>query len=131
MSVDPMHDDELGVGKGIVMHILRLLQAQGGGATEEFDARSVLSKTTTALTPLIASSFRQVPTFGRDTIRKFGGSVSSLKKKTARGFEDIMQVSLCHPFPEERGSNTLTVLDTCPRGFASRTTQRANPRSCF
>lgn len=37
-------------------------------------------------------SFRQVPTFGRDTIRKFGGSVSSLKKMTARGFEDIIQV---------------------------------------
>jgi len=37
-------------------------------------------------------SFRQVPTFGRDTIRKFGGSVSSLTKMTARGFEDIIQV---------------------------------------
>lgn len=43
-------------------------------------------------TDLMAHSFRQVPTFGRDTIRKFGGSVSSLTKMTARGFEDILQV---------------------------------------
>jgi hypothetical protein len=48
-------------------------------------------------TSLMVHSFRQVPTFGRDTIRKFGGSVSSLKKMTARGFEDIIQVS---PFIE-------------------------------
>jgi hypothetical protein len=37
--------------------------------------------------------FRQVPTFGRDTIRSFGGSVSALKKLAARDFEDIFQVS--------------------------------------
>jgi len=33
----------------------------------------------------------QVPTFGRDTIRSFGGSVSALKKLAARDFEDILQ----------------------------------------
>ena len=37
--------------------------------------------------------FRQVPTFGRDTIRKFGGSVSAMKKLAGRDFEDILQVS--------------------------------------
>ena len=47
---------------------------------------------------LMTHSFRKVPTFGRDTIRRFGGSVSSLKNKTARGFEDIIQVS-----PRPRG----------------------------
>jgi hypothetical protein len=36
--------------------------------------------------------FRQVPTFGRDTIRKFGGSVSAMKKLAGRDFEDILQV---------------------------------------
>ena len=48
------------------------------------------SKTVPILT---TCSFQQVPTFGCDTIRRFGGSVSSTKKMTARGFEDIIQVS--------------------------------------
>jgi hypothetical protein len=47
MAVDLMHDVELGVGKAISMHIFRLLMAEGGGAIEEFDARSVLSRAKT------------------------------------------------------------------------------------
>jgi len=43
MAVDLMHDAELGFGKGTVLHILRLLLAEGGNATEEFDTRSALS----------------------------------------------------------------------------------------
>ena len=37
-----MHDVELGVGKAVVLHIIWLLAAEGGGALEEFDARLVL-----------------------------------------------------------------------------------------
>ncbi|KAG6905235.1 hypothetical protein DXG01_004056 [Tephrocybe rancida] len=36
-------------------------------------------------------SFRLVPTFGRDTIRKFARSVSELKKMAARDYEDLLQ----------------------------------------
>jgi len=36
--------------------------------------------------------FRLVPTFGRDTIRRFSSNVSGLTKLTARDFEDILQV---------------------------------------
>ena len=36
--------------------------------------------------------FRLVPTFSRDTIRRFGGSVSAMKKLAGQDFEDIMQV---------------------------------------
>lgn len=93
MAVDIMHDVELGDGKAFITHVLRLFQAEGGGAIEEFDARLVLSNGK-SITLLNVRSFRKVPTFGRDTIRRFGGSVSSLKKMTARGFEDIIQVSL-------------------------------------
>jgi hypothetical protein len=39
------------------------------------------------------SRFRQVPTFGRDTIRRFSSNISELKKLAARDFEDILQVS--------------------------------------
>jgi hypothetical protein len=44
MAVDLMHDVELGVAKAIVLHILWLLIAEGGGMLEEFDARSVPSE---------------------------------------------------------------------------------------
>lgn len=37
-------------------------------------------------------SFRFVPTFGRDTIRRFSNNVSGMKKLAARDFEDILQV---------------------------------------
>ena len=36
--------------------------------------------------------YRQVPTFGRDTIRKFTENVSEMKKMTAGNFEDLLQV---------------------------------------
>ena len=42
-----------------------------------------------ALTP---PRFRQIPTFGRFTIRRFHNNVSEMKKLAARDFEDILQV---------------------------------------
>lgn len=38
-------------------------------------------------------SFRSVPTFGRDTIRRFSNNASAMKKLAARDFEDLLQVS--------------------------------------
>ena len=38
-------------------------------------------------------SYRRVPTFGRDTIRRFSGNASAMKKLAARDFEDLLQVS--------------------------------------
>lgn len=37
--------------------------------------------------------FREVPTFGRGTIRQFGDNVSAMKKLAGRDFEDILQVT--------------------------------------
>jgi hypothetical protein len=55
--------------------------------------------------------FRQVPTFGRDTIRRFGGSVSALKRLAARDFEDILQEG-SHLWCHHNGELTAsTVLD--------------------
>ena len=39
-------------------------------------------------------SYRQIPTFGRDTIRRFRRNVSELKQMAARDFEDLLQVNL-------------------------------------
>ena len=36
--------------------------------------------------------FRQIPTFGRDSIRRFSNHVSELKKLAARDYENLLQV---------------------------------------
>lgn len=37
--------------------------------------------------------FRVIPTFGRDSIRKFRNNVSEMKRLGARDFENLLQVS--------------------------------------
>jgi ABC-type multidrug transport system fused ATPase/permease subunit len=37
-------------------------------------------------------SFRQVPSFGRDGIRRFSANMSEMKRLAARDFEDLLQV---------------------------------------
>lgn len=39
------------------------------------------------------NSYREVPTFGRDTIRKFSSNCSGMKRLAARDFEDLLQVN--------------------------------------
>ncbi len=38
-----------------------------------------------------------VPTFGGDTVRRFGANVSAMKKLAARDFEELLIVGLCNP----------------------------------
>ncbi|KAJ3554423.1 hypothetical protein NM688_g3120 [Phlebia brevispora] len=71
---DVMHELELGVGKSLTVHILRVLHAIPGDHITELNER-----------------FRAVPTFGNTTIRRFGINVSGLKKLAARDYEDILQ----------------------------------------
>ena len=40
--------------------------------------------------------FRQIPTFGVDTIRKFSNNISETKQLAARDFEDALQVSIVY-----------------------------------
>lgn len=39
------------------------------------------------------NSYREVPTFGRDTIQKFSSNCSGMKRLAARDFEDLLQVN--------------------------------------
>lgn len=39
-------------------------------------------------------SFRDIPTFGSSTIRRFATNASEMKKLAARDFEDLLQVIL-------------------------------------
>jgi len=41
-------------------------------------------------------SYRQIPTFGQDTIRRFTANASAMRKLGARDFEDLLQVFLFH-----------------------------------
>lgn len=38
--------------------------------------------------------YRQIPTFGRDSIRRFSNNVSELKRLGARDYENLLQVSM-------------------------------------
>ncbi|KJA26291.1 hypothetical protein HYPSUDRAFT_133110, partial [Hypholoma sublateritium FD-334 SS-4] len=95
--VDFMHEFELGVWKRVFIHLLRILQSIDG-ATSKLDSR-----------------FRAIPTFGRDTIRRFTNNVSELKKLGARDYENLLQCSM--PvfeglLPEPHNSNLLDILFT-------------------
>ncbi|RXW14734.1 hypothetical protein EST38_g11122 [Candolleomyces aberdarensis] len=76
LAPDLMHESELGVWKALLTHLIRVCQAEKGDTVAELDRR-----------------YRAVPTFGRDTIRKFPKSVSAMSKLAARDFEDLLQCS--------------------------------------
>ncbi|KAH7916892.1 hypothetical protein BV22DRAFT_997067, partial [Leucogyrophana mollusca] len=77
LVVDLLHEFELGVWKAIFIHLLRILDSLKDSAIHELDRR-----------------YRQVPTFGRDTIRRFARNSSELKKMAARDFEDLLQCAI-------------------------------------
>ncbi|KAF4622074.1 hypothetical protein D9613_008985 [Agrocybe pediades] len=57
---DLMHEFELGVWKATFTHLIRILHAKGGESIQILNQR-----------------YRAIPTFGRDTIRKFTSNVSA------------------------------------------------------
>jgi hypothetical protein len=104
LVVDLMHEFELGIWKAIFAHLIRLLYAvvPGGRMVTELDRRfSNLLNLDTPLDNFLR--FRQVPTFGRGTIRRFSENASEMKKMAARNYEDLLQVS--------RTLITLTITD--------------------
>ncbi|KAF6747597.1 hypothetical protein DFP72DRAFT_972254 [Ephemerocybe angulata] len=74
---DPLHEIELGVWRSTFIQLLRLLHVSDGNPVHQLDAR-----------------FRQVPTFGKDTIRRFRNNVSEMKQLAARDFEDLLQCAI-------------------------------------
>ncbi|PPR00724.1 hypothetical protein CVT26_012318 [Gymnopilus dilepis] len=75
--VDLLHEFELGVWKAVFTHLIRILYAQGQDAVQVLNER-----------------YRQMPTFGRDTIRKFCSNVSEMRKLAGRDFEDLLQCAV-------------------------------------
>ena len=95
--VDQLHEFELGVWKATFTHLLRILYAAEGNLIQDLNHRYVINRIYTKLTCsyICLFRYRDVPTFGSGTIRKFSTNVSAMKKLAARDFEDILQVSLC------------------------------------
>ncbi|KAJ3821654.1 hypothetical protein F5880DRAFT_1485705 [Lentinula raphanica] len=77
LVVDLMHEFELGVWKALFTHLIRILYAAQPQHIEELDDR-----------------YRQMPTFGFDTIRAFTNNASEMKKLAARDFEDLLQCAI-------------------------------------
>ncbi|KAJ7215526.1 hypothetical protein GGX14DRAFT_312684, partial [Mycena pura] len=73
LAVDLMHEFELGVWKSLMVHLVRMCICFGPDVVRQLDQR-----------------YRQVPTFGRSTIRSFRNNVSEMKKFAARDFEDLL-----------------------------------------
>ena len=49
------------------------------------------------------TSFRDMPTFGSSTIRRFATNASEMKKLAARDFEDLLQVRSMISSEERKG----------------------------
>lgn len=95
MAPDVLHEVEIGVWKSLFIHLLRLLEAVDKSTINILNKRSVpvfLSLTSSDPKPCLLSRFREVPGFGKDTIRCFGNNVSEMKQLAARDWEDLLQV---------------------------------------
>ncbi|KAG6906368.1 hypothetical protein DXG01_014299, partial [Tephrocybe rancida] len=77
LVVDILHEWEVGTWKAILIHLIRLVYESKGNNVGLLDAR-----------------YRQIPTFGRDTIRKFSSNTSELKRLGARDFADLLQCAI-------------------------------------
>jgi hypothetical protein len=88
---DLLHEFELGVWKAVFTHLLRILYACGGDKIQTLNSRYVPLAYYYISTNIVCS-YRQIPTFGRDTIRRFHANVSAMKKLAARDWEDLLQV---------------------------------------
>ncbi|RDB25667.1 hypothetical protein Hypma_006970 [Hypsizygus marmoreus] len=75
--VDLMHEVEVGTWKATLIHLLRILASLDENLLHKLDKQ-----------------FRQVPSFGRDTIRRFTSNTSELKKMAAWNYEDFLQCAI-------------------------------------
>jgi hypothetical protein len=91
LTVDLLHEVELGVWKALLMHLIRMLHACGVDKVRIFDERYGYLHMELNQPCLPWTSFRLVPTFG-DTIRRFEGNVSEMKRLAGHDLEDMLQV---------------------------------------
>lgn len=95
--VDLLHEVELGVWKALFIHLMRILQAVNPACIHEIDRRyALIWPSNHYFQTHETCSYRDMPTFGRATIRRFATNSSEMKKMAAYNFEDLLQVT-CLP----------------------------------
>ena len=106
VTVDILHDVDIGEGKKLLTHIVRIIEWLGVETVRKFDERYVLHACVWMWTSTGCSflpSFQMIPSFGETTIRRFEGDVSALKRLTGSEIEDTLQVCkftrVCHCQP--------------------------------
>lgn len=123
--VDLLHEFELGIWKAVFTHLIRILYATDKSLVHELDRRYVNSyyrNVTQSLTTL--RRYRQMPTFGGDTIRRFSSNVSEMKKMAARDYADLLQVcsSLFRACVSPTNTKTSALYPLLMAFYRSRTT---------
>jgi len=101
---DLLHEFKLGVWKAVFIHLMQILYAAGGDAIQTLNEWYVNLRRTIS-SNIFSTRYRQVPTFGRDTIRKFSNNVSGMKNLAGRDFEDLLQVCTVMLIHAERFSS--------------------------
>jgi hypothetical protein len=94
LVVDLMHEFEIGVWKTLFTHVVRVLYAASkpSGVLVDTLNERYCGSTFFPKIQLARARFRQVPTFGLDTIRQFRDNISEMKKLAAHDYEDLLQV---------------------------------------
>jgi hypothetical protein len=90
LTVDLLHEVELGVWKGVFTHIIRILWAHSPAAVSELDKR--YASCWDLIHTHMGHRFRLITPFGKGTIRRFASNASQMKKLAAHNFEDLLQV---------------------------------------
>ena len=90
--VELMHDIELGIHKSVFTHLIRMLYCIGENVIHTLNQWYVMVLQCYLVAFLTCCRYRQVPTFGCGTIRRFKEDASAMKKLAARNWEDLIQV---------------------------------------
>ncbi|TEB37734.1 hypothetical protein FA13DRAFT_1704897 [Coprinellus micaceus] len=96
LTLDLLHEIEIGTWKATFTHLIRMLQSVGQTSVARLNSR-----------------YRHIPSFGRDTIRHFSNDTAEMKRLGARDFEDLLQCSIPvfrNLFHKQRHSDRIRVL---------------------
>ncbi|KAJ2934434.1 hypothetical protein H1R20_g2679, partial [Candolleomyces eurysporus] len=106
LTVDLLHEFELGVWKALFIHLLRVLEA-----SQKHDV----------LVHELDKQYRLVPAFGK-TIRRFSLNVSEMKKKAAQDYKDLLQCAIPvfdNLLPNKKhGRAVVSILYKCAKWHA-------------
>jgi hypothetical protein len=81
----------------LFIQLLQILEVQDKGLIDELDWRYISGICIIHTADPLMTRFRQIPTFGPATIRKFSANSLEMKQMAARNFKDLLQVMISPP----------------------------------